>query len=127
MPANAELPDWVRDGAKARALAAFDAPPSAELREARRQARQPLDLPGGTVVVYSGSFATHHGLAVFVGPSGDYPAGQEVRYTLVFSGLHRLEGVGRGSFTPAPPDTDIPPLVQELADAMRRLTSKDGV
>jgi hypothetical protein len=79
------------------------------------------DIPGGTVVLYSGSFTDRHGLAVFVGPSGNYPAEQETRYTLIFAGRLRLEGVGRSSFTPAGQDTLIPPLVRELADAIRGL------
>lgn len=113
-----QLPDWILHGAKARALAVFNDPQRhAKLRELR-QAIAADTIQPGTVVIYAGSFADHHGPAVYVGPSGNYPAGEETRYTLIFYGLSKLEGVGRTSFTVAGPDDEVSDDVRELADAI---------
>lgn len=80
-----------------------------------------MDITPGTVVIYTGSFTDHHGPAIYVGPSGNYPPGDEVRYTLVFVGHPRLEGVGARSFTMPGPDVEIPAEVRDLADAIRNL------
>jgi hypothetical protein len=119
-----QLPDWILDGAKARALASIRNPQrDASLRELR-QAMAANTIQPGTVVIYAGSFTDHHGPAVFIGPSGDYPAGEEIRYTLIFVGLPKLEGVGRASFTAAGPDDQVPGDVRELADAIARLGNR---
>lgn len=119
-----QLPDWILDGAKARALASIRNPQhDASLRELR-QAMSANTIQPGTVVIYTGSFTDHHGPAVYIGPSGDYPAGEETRYTLIFCGLPKLEGVGRGSFTIAGPDDRVPDDVRELAAAIARISHR---
>lgn len=119
-----QLPDWILDGAKARALASIRNPQrDASLRELRR-AMAANTIQPGTVVIYSGSFTDHHGPAVFIGPSGDYPAGEEIRYTLIFVGLPKLEGVSRASFTVAGADDQVPAEVRELADAISQLSDQ---
>lgn len=116
-----QLPGWILDGAKARALASIRNPQrAAKLRELR-QAIAANAIQPGAVVIYTGSFTDHHGPAVYIGPSGDYPAGEETRYTLIFCGLPKLEGVGRGSFTVAGPDDQISDDVRELGSAIARL------
>lgn len=118
------FPTWITDAVKARALASIRNPQrDASLRELRR-AMTANTIQSGPVVIYSGSFTDHHGPAVYIGPSGNYPAGEEVRYTLIFVGLPKLEGVGRASFTVAGPDGQVPSEVRELADAMVRLDSR---
>jgi hypothetical protein len=119
-----QLPDWILDGAKERALASIRNPQrDASLRELR-QTMAANTIQPGTVVIYAGSLTDHHGPAVFIGPSGDYPAGEEIRYTLIFVGLPKLEGVGRASFTVAVPDDQVPGDVRELADAIARLDNR---
>lgn len=115
------LPDWILDSAKARALATFNDPQHhAKMRELRQAMAANMIQPG-TVVIYAGSFTDHHGPAVYIGPSGEYPAGEETRYTLIFCGLPKLEGVGRSSFTVAGPDDQISDDVRELGSAIARL------
>lgn len=117
------LPDWILDGAKARALGMFNDPQrDARLRELRK-AMAANTIQPGTIVIYTGSFTDHHGPAVYVGPSGNYPAGEEIRYTLIFYGLPKLEGVGRNSFTVAGPDDEVSDDVRELADAIAQMSS----
>lgn len=116
-----QLPDWILDAAKARALASIRNPQRDASIRRLRQAMAENAIQPGTVVIYSGSFADHHGPAVFIGPSGNYPAGEEVRYTLIFCDLPKLEGVGRGSFAVAGPDDQVPAEVRELADAIASL------
>lgn len=116
-----QLPDWILDGAKARALASIRNPQrDARLRELRR-AMSANAIQPGTVVIYTGSFTDHHGPAVYIGPSGEYPAGEETRYTLIFCGLPKLEGVGRGSFTVAGPDDQVPDDIRELGSAIAQI------
>jgi len=118
------LPDWIRDAAKARALASIRNPQrDASIRELRR-AMAANTIQPGTVVIYAGSFTDHHGPAVYIGPSGDYPDGEEIRYTLIFCGLPKLEGVGRTSFTIAGPDDQVPDEVRELGKAIAQLRSR---
>jgi len=119
-----QLPDWIRDAAKSRALASIRNPQrDASIRELRR-AMVANTIQSGTVVIYAGSFTDHHGPAVYIGPSGDYPAGEEIRYTLIFAGLPQLQGVGRSSFTVAGPNDQVPDEVRELADAIAQLGSR---
>jgi len=119
-----QLPDWTLNAAKARALASIRNPQrDASIRELRR-AMTANTIQPGTVVIYAGSFTDHHGPAVYIGPSGEYPAGEEVRYTLIFCGLPKLEGVGRASFNVAGPDNEVPDEVRELADAIARLGNR---
>lgn len=121
-----QLPEWILDGAKARALATIRNPQrDASLRKLR-QAIAANTIQPGTVVIYTGSFTDHHGPAVYVGPSGEYPAGEETRYTLIFCGLPKLEGVGRGSFTVAGPDDQISDDVRELGSAITQLSRTRG-
>lgn len=121
-----QLPDWILDGAKARALASIRNPQrDARLRELRR-AMSANAIQPGTVVIYTGSFTDHHGPAVYIGPSGEYPAGEETRYTLIFCGLPKLEGVGRSSFTVAGPDDQVPDDVRELGSAIAQLNQTRG-
>lgn len=121
-----QLPEWILDGAKARALASIRNPQrDASLRELRR-AMAANTIQPGTVVIYTGSFTDHHGPAVYIGPSGEYPAGEETRYTLIFCGLPKLEGVGRGSFTVAGPDDQISDDVRELGSAITQLSRTRG-
>ena len=118
------LPDWILDSAKARALATFNDPQHhAKMRELRQAIAADAIQPG-TVVIYTGSFTDHHGPAVYIGPSGEYPAGEETRYTLIFCGLPKLEGVGRGSFTIAGPDDQVPDDVRELASAIAQISHR---
>lgn len=121
-----QLPDWIINGAKARALATFNDPQHhAKMRELRQAIAAEAIRPG-TVVIYTGSYADHHGPAVYIGPSGEYPAGEETRYTLIFCGLPKLEGVGRGSFTVAGPDDQVPDDVRELGSAIAQLNRTRG-
>lgn len=121
-----QLPDWILDSAKARALATFNDPQyRAKMRELRRAIAANTIQPG-TVVIYTGSFTDHHGPAVYIGPSGEYPAGEEIRYTLIFCGLPKLEGVGRSSFTVAGPDDQVPDDVRELGSAIAQLNRTRG-
>ena len=117
------LPTWILDNAKARALASIRNAHRDESIRKLRQAMAANAIQPGTVVIYSGSFTDHHGPAVYVGPSGDYPPGDEVRYTLIFCGLPKLEGVGRSSFTVASPDDQVPTDVRELGAAIAQLRS----
>lgn len=121
-----QLPGWILDGAKARALAGIRNPQrDAKLRELRA-AIAATEIQPGTVVIYTGSFTDHHGPAVYIGPSGEYPAGEETRYTLIFCGLPKLEGVGRGSFTVAGPDDQVPGDVRELGSAIAQINRTRG-
>lgn len=118
-----QLPDWIMDAAKARALASIRNPQrDASLRELRR-AMAANTIQPGTVVIYSGSFTDHHGPAAYIGPSGDYPAGEETRHTLIFCGLPKLKGVGRGSFTIAGPDDEVSDNIRELGDAIAHISN----
>lgn len=119
-----QLPEWILDGAKARALATIRNPQrDASLRKLR-QAIAANTIQPGTVVIYAGSFTDHHGPAVYIGPSGEYPAGEETRYTLIFCGLPKLEGVGRGSFAVADLDDQISDDVRELGAAIARISHR---
>lgn len=121
-----QLPEWILDGAKVRALASIRSPQrDASLRKLR-QAMAANAIQPGTVVIYTGSFTDHHGPAVYIGPSGEYPAGEETRYTLIFCGLPKLEGVGRGSFTVAGPDDQVSDDVRKLGSAITQLNRTRG-
>lgn len=121
-----QLPNWILDGAKARALASIRNPQrDSRLRELRA-AMAANTIQPGTVVIYTGSFTDHHGPAVYIGPSGEYPAGEETRYTLIFCGLSKLEGVGRGSFAVAGPDDQVPDDVRELGSAIAQRNRTRG-
>ena len=115
------LPDWIRDAAKACALAGIRNPQRDASIRKLRQAMAANTIQPGTVVIYSGSFTDYHGPAVYVGPSGNYPAGEKTRYTLIFAGLPKLEGVGRASFTVAGPNDQVPDEVRELGTAIAQL------
>jgi len=121
-----QLPDWIRDAAKARALASIRNPQRDASIRKLRQAMAANTIQPGTVVIYTGSFTDHHGPAVYISPSGDYPADEETRYTLIFCGLPKLEGVGRGSFTVASPDDEVPGEVRELGAAIAQLRRGRG-
>lgn len=120
------LPTWVSDAAKARALASIRNPQRDASIRKLREVMAANTIQPGTVVIYHGSKDEHHGPAVYVGPSGDYPAGEETRYTLIFCGLPKLEGVGRGSFTVAGPDDQVPDDVRELGSAIAQLNRTRG-
>lgn len=120
------LPDWIRDAAKARALAGIRNPQRDASIRRLRQAMAENAIQPGTVVIYSGSLTDHHGPAVFIGPSGNYPAGEETRYTLIFAGKPKLEGVGRASFRVADSDDQVPSDVRELAEAIAQLNDRQA-